>query len=211
MNDIFGGGAVGLYLFLYVLPGLFSALVYEFVLEGEKREVLDRIASALVFALFGNLALHFLLGDRVVPSIEIKSDTPANVILDAFLQPTHLLLATLISSVAALIFAVAQNHGWTYAAMRWLRLNRKTGETEVWQQMFTLYYDRWYALEFKDGRKLVGWPRRFSSSGRERTLLLGDATWYVADAEGTVIRKDVQGPGVFVANFSEILSIEVLD
>ncbi|MGO9742877.1 MAG: DUF6338 family protein [Roseiarcus sp.] len=213
MDNIFGGGAIGLYLFLYLLPGLFGALVYEFTLDGEKRELMDRVATALVLvlALVSNLALHFLFGERVVPNIEIKSDTPANVILDALLQPTHLLLATLISSAVALGFAVAMNHGWIYAAMRTLKLNRKTGETDVWQQMFTLYFDHWIALELEDGRQLVAWPMRSSSSGRDRALLLGDATWYVTDAERTATAKNVRGPGVYVANFSEIVSIEVLD
>jgi hypothetical protein len=211
MENIFGGGAIGLYLFLYLLPGLFGTLVYEYVIEGERRDVLDRIATALVLALISYLALHFIAGENVVPRVEVRSDTPLNVILDAFLEPAHLFWATIISTGVAAIFAVAQNHGWIYAALRQLRMTRKTGESDVWQQTFYLYFDRWISLEFKDGRRLVGWPQRFSSSGQRRALLVGDATWYSQSEDRAITSQDVRGPGVYVENFDEIVSIEVLD
>jgi hypothetical protein len=157
------------------------------------------------------MLLHFVAGQNIVPSFDIKSDTPLNVILDAFLQSSHLFLATLFSTALALVFAIAQNHGFLYRAMRGLRMTRKTGESDVWQQMFYLYFDHWISLEFKDGRYLVGWPRRFSSSGQVRALLVGDATWYIQGEDGTMTPRDVRGPGVYIANFDEIVSMEILE
>ena len=210
MDNVFGGGAIGLYLFLYVLPGIFGAFVYDYVLEGEKRETTDRVLSALVLALVGYLSLYVLTGARLVPNVEIKNDTSPNVILDAFLQPQHLLLVTLISVVFGLAFAVAENHGWIYWAMRGLRMTRKTGESDVWQQTFYKHFDQWISLEFKDGRRLVGWPRLFSSSGKSRALLLGDATWYILAEDGTVETRDVEGPGVYVEKFDDVETMEIL-
>lgn len=181
------------------------------MLEGEKREAVDRVLSALVLALVGYLSLYALTGAPLVPNVAVRSDTPPNVILDAFLQPRHLLLMTLISVASGLAFAVAENHGWIYRAMRWFRMTRKTGENDVWQQTFYLYFDRWISLEFADGRRLVGWPRRFSSSGRSRALLLGDATWYTLAADGTVTARDVEGPGVYVERFDDIETMEILN
>ena len=211
MENVFGGGAIGLYLFLYVLPGIFGAFVYDYVLEGEKRETVDRVLSALVLALVGYLSLYVLTGARLVPNVEIKSDTPPNVILDAFLQPKHLLFVTIISVGFGLAFAIAENHGWIYRLMRLLRMTRKTGESDVWQQTFYQYFDRWISLEFTDGRRLVGWPRLFSSSGKSRALLLADATWYVTDGDGALTAQDVEGPGVYVERFDDIETMEVLN
>src|ERR1700690_172965 len=114
MGNIFGGGAIGLYLFLYVLPGILGALIYEYVVEGEPRDILDRIATALVLALISALASWLLFGQALTPRFEIRSDTPPDAILGVFLQPKHLLLSTSLSAVVALFFAVAQNHGWVY-------------------------------------------------------------------------------------------------
>jgi hypothetical protein len=210
MGNIFGGGAIGLYLFLYILHGILGALVYEYVVEGEPRDTLDRIATALVLALISALASGVLFGQSLTPHIDIRTETPPDVILGAFLQPKHLLLTTFLSAVVALFFAVAQNHGWVYGLLRFLRMTRKSGRADVWQQTFYLFGDRWISLQFKDERRLVGWPVRFSSSGQPRALLVGDATWYTLDKDGGFVARDVPGPGVYVSSFEEVVSIEIL-
>lgn len=211
MSNFFGGGAVGLYLFLYVLPGILGALVYEYVVEGAARDTFDRIATALVLALISALALPLLLGQALTPHIEIGAETPPNVILEAFLQPKHLLLSTFISTAVALFFAIAQNHGWVYDVLRYIKLTKKSGRNDVWQQTFYLVGDHWISLEFKDGRRLIGWPLRFSSSGQPRALLLSDATWYTINEEGEFTARDVLGLGVYVANFEDVVTMEFLD
>jgi hypothetical protein len=211
MGNFFGGGATGLYLFLYVLPGILGALVYEYVVEGEPRDTLDRIAAALVLALVSALSSSLLFGQSLTPNIEVRSETPPDVILGAFLRPKHLALSTLISVAVALSFAAAQNHGWVYGVLRKLKLTKKTSRNDVWQQTLYLYGNRWISLEFKDGRRLVGWPLRFSSSGQPRALLLGDATWYSLDGDGAYIEREVNGPGVYVANFDDVVSMELLE
>lgn len=210
MEKMLGGGSVALYLFFYVLPGLFGSLVYDYVIEGEKREATDRIATALVLTLISSVALHYLADIPIVPNLDVTNDTRVNAIINAFLGK-NLLYASLLSAVIASVFAAAQNHGWIYGAMRWLRLTRKTGESDIWQQLFYRFYDRWLCLEFKDGRRLVGWPMLFSSTGRSREIMIADATWFLRDENGEVERSDVVGPGVYLSNFEEVVSIEVLE
>ncbi len=210
MEKAFGGSTVALYLFFYVLPGLFGSLVYDYVVEGEKRETIDRIATALVLTLISLVALHYLTDTPIVPTLEVTNDTRVNAIMNAFLGK-NLLYASLFSAFIAATFAASQNHGWIYAVLRWLRLTRKTGECDIWQQVFYRYYNRWLCLEFKDGRRLVGWPMLFSSTGRSREILVADATWLLRNDGGETERSDVVGPGVYLSNFDEIVSIEVLD
>jgi hypothetical protein len=135
MSNFFGG-ALGLYLLLYVLPGIHGAREFDYIVEGEPRDTLDRVATALVFALISSLASAAFFGQSLTPHVEIRSETPPDVILAAFLQPEHLLLSTLISVVVASIFAVAQNHGWAYSALRYCGMTKKTGRNDVWQQTF---------------------------------------------------------------------------
>lgn len=210
MNNIFGSGAINLYLFLYLLPGILGALVYEYVVEQEPREALDRIATALVLALFGALASTLFSIGALAPHFIVHSDTPPDKILEAFLQPKPLLISTLISASVAILFGTAQNHGWIYGALRFLKITKKTGRSDVWQQTFYLMGDRWISLEFKDGRRLIGWPQRFSSSGQPRALLINEATWHAPDQDGGFAATDVHGPGVYVANFDEVVSMEFL-
>ena len=210
MNNFFGGGELGLYLFLYLLPGILGALVFEYIVEGEPRDTLDRIATALVLSLVSALAATLLFGQSFTPHIEIRNETPPDVILAAFLRSKHLLPPTIVSVVVATFFAVAQNHGWAYAALRYCKMTKKTGRNDVWQQTFYMFPDCWVSLEFRDGRRLVGWPLRFSSSGQARALLLGDATWYSLDDKGAYIARMVDGPGVYIATFEDIVSVELL-
>jgi len=210
MEKAFGGGAVTLYLFFYVLPGLFGSLVYDYVVEGEKRDAIDRIATALVLTLVSSVALHFLLDTPIVPNIDVTNDTRINTVMNAFLGK-NLLYASLLSAAIAAGFAALQNHGLLYDGLRWVRLTHKTGECDIWQQLFYKYYNKWLCVEFRDGRRLVGWPRLFSSTGRARELLIADATWLLRNEAGETDQLDVAGPGVYLFNFDEIVSVEVLD
>lgn len=115
------------------------------------------------------------------------------------------------STAVALGFATAENRGLVYAFLRILKVTKKTGRNEVWQQTFYIMEKRWVSLEFKDGRRLVGWPLRFSSSGQPRALLLADATWYSWDSGGELLARDVRGLGVYIAGFEEVVSMEILD
>lgn len=210
MGSFFSGGALGLYLLLYVLPGILGALAYEYVVEGEPRDALDRVATALVLALVSALISSLVFGQSLTPKLAIGPETPPDIILGAFLQPKHLALSTVISTAAALAFAAAQNHGWIYSALRRLKFTKKASRNDVWQQTFYLFGNRWISVEFKDGRRLVGWPLRFSAPGQPRALLLGDAIWYSPDGAGAYIVREVDGSAVYVANFEDVISVEML-
>jgi hypothetical protein len=210
MEKMVGGGSVTLYLFFYILPGLLGSIVYDYTLEGERRDNVDRIATALVLTLLSSVILNFTLNTPVVPTLEVHNDTRIDVIINAF-YGKNLLHESLLSTFLGLGFAVLNNHGWTYALLRFLRITYKTGDADVWQEIFYKQRGYWIILQYKDGRSLVGWPKYFSPSGKPREVFVADATWWVPDDSGTITTNDVRGPGVYISDFTDIIAIEMLE
>lgn len=210
MDKVIGGGSVALYLFFYILPGLLGSIIYDYVIEGERRDNTDRIATALVLTLVSSVTLNYFFDVPIVPSLEVHNDTRIDTIINAFFGKS-LLQASLLSSLLALSFAVLNNHGWTYGLLRFLRITYKTGDADVWQEMFYKLRGYWIILRFRDGRSLVGWPKYFSPSGKPREVFVADATWWVPEENGEVTATDVKGPGVYISDFDDIIAIEMLE
>lgn len=210
MEKIVGTGPIALYLFFYLLPGLFGSMVYDYILEGEKRENIDRVASALVLTLASAMVLHYAAGAPIVPSFEVTNETRVDALMNAFLGE-NLLRATLLSTVIALVFGALNNHGLLYLLLRAIHITYKTGDGDIWQQTFYKFRGCWISIEFKDGRRLVGWPKFFSSTGKQREILVADATWWSQNDAGEFVSMDVIGPGVYLSTFDDVVSIEILD
>ena len=209
MDKALGGGSVTLYVFFLLLPGLLGSIVYDYLLEGEKRDNTDRIASALILALLSSVILHFLFGIPILPNMEITNETSIDRIINTFLAK-NLLYASVVSSVLALVFAALNNHGTIYAILQFFRITYKTGDADVWRDVFYKTRGCWISIGFQDGRRLVGWPKYFSSTGKPREIFVADATWYHPDEAGELIATNVSGPGVYVSNFDDVVAIELL-
>lgn len=210
MDKVLGGGSITLYIFFLVLPGLLGSIIYDYLLEGEKRDNTDRIATALVLALSSSVILHYLFGYPILPKMEITNDTRIDLVINAFLAE-NLLYNSALASFLALAFATLNNHGIIYLALRYFRITYRTGEADVWQDVFYKTRGYWVGIRFRDGRRLIGWPRYFSATGKPREIFVADATWYHPDENGELIATDVNGPGVYLANFDDVVAIEMLE
>lgn len=208
MDEVLKGGSGALFLFFYLLPGFLGSLVYDFLVEGRKRDNFERIVFALVMTLLSSIAMEAAVGISLLP-VTVDKDTPPAKVIDAFVG-RNLLIGSVLSIGIAVLLAFLNNARIIYKALNVLRITTKTSSVDVWADTFDRYRGFWISLRFSDGRFLVGWPQFYSQFGDPRELFLADATWWEPDGSGKLAAKDVDGAGVFVSDFSAIEAIEVL-
>lgn len=204
-------------LWLYLLPGLAGFFIYEYIAETTKREIFDKIVMALTLTLSSTLIANFVFGISFVPDIPLDPKANAAVVLNSFLK-SNILIVTIISCSIGGLLAYLKNAGIVYNFLRKIKVTRRTGMIDPWHQVFTTFRKEWYIVKYKDGRELVGWPKYYSETGERKELFLADATWHlpvrqptVADQpqDGDFIEKDVDGEGVFLVNFDNVIAIEI--
>ena len=121
-----------------------------------------------------------------------------------------LLFGSLLSIAIAGVIAFLNNSRVAYKFLNFCRITTKASSVDVWADTFDRYRGFWIRLRFSDGRLLVGWPQFYSQFGDPREMFLAEASWWESDASGGFTAKDIEGAGVYVADFSKIEAIEVL-
>ena len=210
MPEVLKGEAGVLFLLLYLLPGFLGAVVYYYLIEGEKADNFERVIHALVLTLASSLMVHGLFGVPLLPDVPFGKDAALSAILSSILSK-NLVYISIGSVIIATGFAFLINHDLILGIARTLRLTYKISTVDVWQDTFYKHRGYWLRIRFNDGRSLVGWPKYYSPTGKPRELFVADATWWEPDTNGVLIPIDVSGPGVYISDFSTIAAIELLE
>ena len=210
MEKLIGGSGVALYIFFLLLPGLLGAMAYDYFREGEKREYSERIETALVLSLFSHVVMQYFYGIDILPNLDISSDTHVDRIVNAFIAK-NLLYKSIISAGAAFVFAIVNNFDLIYKALTSLKLSNKRSKFDVWRDVFGKNKRIWISVRFTDGRQLVGWPEFYSPPGKPREIFVADAIWYRFDENSERVSDEVDGPGVYLSNFDDVVAIEFLN
>lgn len=210
MEDVLKGEAGALFLFLYLLPGFLGAVVYDYLVERQRPTNFDRIIEALVLTLASSILAHVWFQVPLLPNANLSRDTPPTKILSVFLT-SNIVYISFCAIGISVIFAIVNNQGWIYWVLNRLRLTYKHGDWDVWQDTFYKHRKYWINVRFKDGRSLIGWPQYYSATGKPRELFVADATWWEPDETGALTSVDVQGPGVYISDFSTISALELLE
>jgi hypothetical protein len=123
----------------------------------------------------------------------------------------NLLYMSCSSVLIAISLAVLNNYGLPLRLFRSIKVTYKTSAVDVWQDIFYTFRRYWIRITFSDGRELVGWPMYFSAVGKPRELFIADATWLLTNEDGVSVSVDVSGPGVYIADFTKVTTIALLD
>jgi Family of unknown function (DUF6338) len=208
VDDVLKGESGAAVLFFYLFPGFLGSLVYDFLVEGRKRENFERIIAALVLTLVSSVALNVGFGISLSPP-HIGKDAPFAEIVDAFVGK-NLLDASLLTLGLAIVLAFVNNSGFLYAILRKMDLSNKKSDFDVWSDMFNEFQRKWIVVRFDDGRSIIGWPKYYSKSGEPREFFIADASWLEPNETGIIVQTDVAGPSVYLTDFAKVKSIEML-
>ncbi len=202
--------AVSLVLFLYLLPGFLGGVVYEAVAEARSRTTFERLLIALVLTLLATMTSNWVFSTPLFPSVRITPESSFDFVLSAFIG-RNLVLASAISTALGLLAAFVQNTGWLYAALRRLRITNRSGRIDVWHEIFSKHREIWIQVRLRDGRRLVGWPEYYSEDSQRREVFLAEAIWFIPQVDGTYRPPEIDGPGVYLTDWSAIEALELLD
>jgi hypothetical protein len=204
------GDTGALFLILYLLPGFVGAVVYDYLVERQSPSNFERFIEALVLTLVSSVVAHVGFHVPLLPKIALSNEAPMTDVLGAFLGKS-IFYVSIIASVISFIFATANNHKWIYWPLNRLRITYKNGEDDVWKDTFYKHRGFWISLKFEDGRVLIGWPKFYSQSGKPREIFVAEPTWWQPDAAGNLVAIVAQVAGVYVTDFSKVVSLELLD
>ena len=210
MDDFLKGDSGAVYVFLYLLPGFLGLAVYDYLVEGQPREIFDKVVFALSIALVSYLVVSVLFAMPMVPGLALGKDSNAATVLSLLLG-RNLVYVSAVSVVLSIVLAFLTNYGIPLWIFQQLRLTYKTSSVDVWQDTFYRFRGYWVKITYSDGRELIGWPQYFSAVGKPRELFLREATWWSVDDDGQPTSIDVEGPGVYVSDFTAVTAIELLE
>jgi len=211
MSDFMKGEAGPVFfIVLYLLPGLLGTVIYDYLVEGEKRDNFERVLHALVLTLLSTLLVHGVFRLPVIPEIEVGKETAVTAIIVMVLD-RNLLIMSLVAVGLTVVWACLHNHDIIYGCLNRLGVTYKKSKSDVWQDVLNRHRGYWIQVQFQDGKTLVGWPMYYSASGKPREMFLANASWWLPCEDGDVIQTTVDGPGVYISDFSKVTAITLLD
>jgi hypothetical protein len=173
-----------------LLPGLLTYIVVRALTARERK--LDAVEAVL----------HGLAYTVLVHSLwELLT-------LKSWIPTPDLAGLSLCSLVIGLTIAKCHSRGWIYNLLRRFGLTEESTWQSAWETSFRMARadGREYAvLYLKDGRRIMGAVRGFSSEQNAGHVAIDRSQWLSEKNEATVI------PGLMLLSANEILSVQFLD
>lgn len=190
----------------YLVPGFVASMILDALVVRQKRNDLAKVIEALAFTLV-IFAITAIAGKSPI-DISISGDK----IIYQY-EPSGYIWLLLVTVGLPIVLSYLITHDLHMGLARALRMSKKTSRATVWVDVFYDLND-YITINFKDERRLVGWPRYFSHDPESQYIFLEDASWIVleknGDGEEIEVYQDIKGQGILVTANMEIESIEVM-
>lgn len=156
-----------------LLPGFVTARIVQTLTVRSRQTEFDKVIEAflysfIVYVIFAVLFPQLVLTDR-----------------------KGIVVLALIAIILGLLVSALITNDLPTRFLRWVKVTTKSTRSSVWSDVF--HDITQYALvEFKDGRRLIGWPRYFSDTPEEASVFLENAAWVLDDGSSV----QIEGPGI---------------
>lgn len=187
-------------IFLVLLPGFVSSTILDMVITRRPKDTFAKVVEALVLSfviyalligIFGFPMLSVPAEVQKLPGV-LGSEINARFVLGAFI------LAIVLPLIIGLI-AASDRH---MKVLRWVGITHKTSRDSIWLDVF-IEQKRYVNVNFKDKRRIFGWPMYYSEDS-QKLLYLQNPAWI--DDDGNYLMLDVHG--IFLVDPENIESIE---
>ena len=187
---------------IFLLPGIVTLQIRSLLAIPEKTKLIDMVITALVLTFLD----HVL--SAILPTLGWLGALEERVTLESefwrLFKVQGGLQLLLYSSGLGVFLGYLRFRGWDYAFLRALRITRRSGYMDVWNETFNRDRGSWLIVSLKDGRRLLGWAATYSDEPGTHELFLARAAW--VDQEGK--QTAIQGPGILLSKESEIVAVE---
>ncbi len=185
-------------IFIFLIPGFISArLLDALIVRGEKQKELESIVEALIFSML-IYTFYSFTGEKS----PVTMDTQNSAFSFSYNSTSFLWLIG-ISLLLPILLGLIINNDIHTKILRWVKVTRRTSRHSVWYDAF-YENSNWLVIDFKDGKRLLGWAKYFSDLPDKPFIYLADPKWI--DKENKYVETNLEG--ILITPAQEISFIE---
>ncbi|MBN8832480.1 MAG: hypothetical protein J0G94_18110 [Sphingomonadales bacterium] len=199
-----------IFILVLTLPGFLGYLVFNRLRIGKFEDAFEKIGCVILFNVLAIVALGLLNIDNPLGNFKSAALTYADMV--AFGRTVFPLL-TLFSALFAIAAALILNSDKVSYYLIKAGLTRRSSHVSVIADVIAAHPDCFMKFRYKSGGYVIGHPRRYSLDGGESAIFLSKAARRPPKSPCTPQppEKAIEGPGVLLVNFDDILAVEILD
>lgn len=168
-------------LFMKLLPGFLAAAAFHALTPYPKRDVFERVVTALIFTLLAQLATF------VVETIAIWIGDNGFTV-GPWSQGVELAWAAAVGLLMGVGWAYLVNNDHTHSLARRLGITKKSAVPTQWYSAFTKY-ECFVILQFTNGRRLMGWPVEWPDDAESGHFVLERPQWVLDDGSAAPMHQ----------------------
>jgi hypothetical protein len=185
-------------LFMKLIPGFLAAAVFHSLTPYPKRDVFERVVVAIIFTLFAQIAV------AAIHAIATWIGT-FGIVSATWSEQLDLFWGAVVGVLLGVGWAHVINNGWSHVALRKIGTTKRNSLPTQWYSTFSRY-DRFVVLQFKDGRRLMGWPTEWPDEPESGHFALNRPSW-VNDDGSRIRMHEIE---VYLVCAKEVEAVEFL-
>lgn len=159
-----------------LLPGFLAAAVFHTLTPHPKRDVLERIVTALLFTLFASLGADCVRTVSVALGRSVGS-------LGAWTDTSQVLVASVVGVMLAVLLSFVSNRDAVHRYLRRWGITHRTSLPTQWYSAFSTFDKHYAVLALTGDRRLYGWLREWPDSAECGHFIVQQAAWILPDGE----------------------------
>lgn len=192
-----------LQILIFLIPGFISETILDALIVRKDKKELGVIIEALIFSMFIYTIYSFISGKSPVALDQSKQS-----IVYTYDGISFLWLSLLSIGFPVVVSFLVTNDLHMKVA-RFLQISKKTARGSVWFDIFS-DIDTHIIINFKNGRRIYGWPLYYSNEPQNPYIFLSEPAWIQEEnQEQKFIDLNIQG--ILITPEQKIESIEFLE
>lgn len=186
-----------LQIFIFLIPGFMAASILDMMVPKKETKELGRVVEALIFSM-----IIYTIYASIFKSGPVAINKSDGLIVYSF-NASALICLFGISLIMPIVFSYFIVHDWHMTLLRKMRATSRTARNCVWHDAFSKF-KKHIIINFKNGRRIYGWPEYYSDDSKDGFIFLSNAAWI--NEKGEFDNLDLEG--ILITPEQKIESIE---
>lgn len=188
---------------LVLLPGFVTTGIIRALTVSSEDGESDKVVRALSYSFLNYAIFSYIRSAKPVvsyldPSVALLS-RPVDVAW----------LAGIAIAMGCIVSAYKNNDG--HRILRLIRLTYRSSRSDIWHDSLVEGGKFHVVVTLKDGRRIFGWPVRYSDNIKDPALFLEKAAWLSEGEDGEIIETPTGNKGILLLAPTEIASVEFVE
>jgi len=158
----------------FLLPGFLVAWIFYALTSHQKPSQFERIVQALLFTLLVSAIVAFLRIALLTIGYQYQ--------IGVWDKDTELIFSVVTAIGLGLACAYLTNTDGMHTMLRAIGMSKRSSQPSEWCTVFA-GQETYVVLEFKDGRRLYGWPKVWPSNYERGHIYITQPSWVHSDIQ----------------------------